>query len=140
MMILLAAAALATSLGADPAVAPPPPAPAPSTYNLERIVPRGEARTIAFYASLFPDCTAQGPVVIRLLTPPRHGRVTIETVQSFPQFVATSPLAECNTRKVPGKRMIYEGEEGYEGADAFRILVINADGTGYESDVKLSVR
>ncbi len=140
MMIRLAAA-LATSLGADPVAAPPPsPAPAPSLYSLERMVPRGEARAIAFYASLFPDCTAQGPVVIRLLTPPRHGRVTIEAAQSFPQFGASSPLAECNTRKVPGKRMVYEGEEGYEGADSFRILVINADGTGYESDVKVLVR
>ena len=139
MMIRLAAA-LATSLGAEPATPPAPAQPAPSAYTLERMVPRGEARAIAFYASLFPDCTAQGPVVIRLLTPPRHGRVTIEAAQSFPQYVASSPLAECNTRKVPGKRMIYEGEEGYEGADTFRILVINADGTGYESDVKVSVR
>lgn len=138
-MTIRLAAALATSLGANPVADPPPPSMA-SVYNLERIVPRGEARAIAFYASLFPDCTSQGPVVIRLLTPPRHGRVTIEAAQSFPQYVLSSPLAECNTRKVPGQRIVYEGEDGYEGADSFRILVINADGTGYESEVKVSVR
>jgi hypothetical protein len=137
IMIRLAAA-LATTLGGLPADPPPPPA--SSVFNLERTVPRGEARAIAFYSSLFPDCTSQGPVVIRLLTPPRHGRTTIEPVQSFPQYIASSPLAECNSRKVPGQRIVYEGEQGYEGVDSFRILVINADGTGYESEIKVSVR
>lgn len=132
------AAALATTFGAIPADPPPPPVQA--QFNLERTVPRGEARAIAFYSSLFPDCTSQGPVVIRLLSPPRHGQVTIEATQSFPQYIASSPLAECNTRKVPGQRIVYQGEEGYEGLDSFRILVINADGSGYESEIKVSVR
>ena len=132
------AAALATTLGALPADPPPPNASA--LFNLERVVPRGEARAIAFYSSLVPDCTSQGPVVIRLLAPPRHGKVAIEAAQSFPQDVSSSSLAECNTRKVPGQRIVYEGEAGYEGLDSFRILVINADGTGYESEVKVSVR
>lgn len=131
------AAILSAALATDPSAAPPEPQPA---FTLQRIVPRGEARTIGFYASLFPDCSSQGPVVIRMLTPPLHGRVTFESAQSFPQYAAGSPLAECNTRKVPGQRMIYEGKEGFEGLDSFRILVINADGIGYEADVKVAVR
>ncbi len=35
--------------------------------------------------------------------------------------------------------MTYAAEEG-EGLDTFRIFVINADGTGYESEVQVSVR
>lgn len=137
IMIRLAAA-LATTFGAIPADPPPPPA--QTVFNLERTVPREEARAIAFYSSLFPDCTSQGPVVIRLLSPPRHGKATIEAAQSFPQYIASSPLAECNAHKVPGQRIVYQGEEGYEGLDSFRILVINADGSGYESEIKVSVR
>ncbi|MGC5780692.1 hypothetical protein [Methylobacterium sp. NFXW15] len=137
MMIRLAAA-LATTLGADPSVGALPAA--SPVYDLERIVPCGEARTIAFYASLFPDCTPQGPVVIRVLSQPHHGKVTIETAQSFTSFVTSSPLAECNTRKVSGQKMVYQGAEGYEGVDSFRILVINPDGTGYESTVRIAVR
>jgi hypothetical protein len=132
------AAILATALATDPS-APARSEPQPA-FTLQRMVPRGEARTIGFYASLFPDCSTQGPVVIRMLTPPVHGRVTFENAQSFPQYAAGSPLAECNTRKVPGQRMVYQGHEGFEGADSFRILVINADGIGYEADVKVAVR
>ncbi|MCJ2012601.1 hypothetical protein [Methylobacterium sp. J-076] len=139
-MLTRLAAILATSLGGDPVTAAPGPVPATAAYGLQRMVPRGEARTIAFYASLFPDCSSQGPVVIRLLSQPRHGRVTVEEAQSFPQYAPSSPLAECNGRKVPGKRMVYQGEDGFEGLDSFRVLVINADGTGYESEVKVSVR
>lgn len=142
-MVVRLAALLAAPLAA-PLLAEPTSTsaaePAATAFTLQRMVPRGEARTIAFYTSLFPDCSSQGAVVVRLLTQPRHGRVTLEDAQSFPQYAAASPLAECNARKVPGRRMIYEGEAGYEGSDAFRVLVINADGTGYESDVQVSVR
>ncbi|GJE36300.1 hypothetical protein [Methylobacterium persicinum] len=137
-MLARSAILVATSLLADPTTAAPEPA--ATAFTLQRMVPRGEARTIAFYTSLFPDCSPQGPVVVRLLTQPRHGRVSLEDAQSFPLYAASSPLAECNAHKVPGRRMIYEGEAGYEGTDAFRVLVINADGTGYESDVQISVR
>lgn len=140
-MLSRSALALLAAFGSDPMASPAPPAEsAAATFNLERMVPKGEARTIAFYSSLFPDCSSQGPVVIRILRPPTHGTVTLEPAQSFPQYVSSSPLVECNSRKVPGKKMVYEGEEGYEGGDSFRILVINADGSGYESEVKISVR
>ena len=147
-MTLRPAAILLLALMAGPAAATPaaPEAPAPAEsetptlFPLLRIVPKGEARSIAFFASLFPDCSSEGAVVVRLLIPPKHGRATVEDASSFPRYEPTSPLAACSTRKVPGKRLVYEAEEKFEGADTFRILVINADGSGYESAIKVLVR
>ena len=117
-----------------------PPAPPPASFPLMRVVPKGEARTIAFFTSLFPDCSAQGPVVIRTLDQPRHGSIDLAPAESFPRYGPGSTLAACNARKVPGVKLTYTAEEGFEGIDAFRIFVINADGTGYESDVRVTVR
>lgn len=122
-----------------PASPPPPPQTIPN-FPLLRVVPKGEARAIAFYASLNPDCSVIGPVVVRTLTPPARGQLTVEAAESFPRYGPGSPLAACNGRKVPGTRLTYEPEAGFEGVDTFRLLVINADGSGYESDVKVSVR
>ncbi|WP_336489231.1 hypothetical protein [Methylobacterium nigriterrae] len=126
-----------------PAAPPAVPAPAPQTIPnipLLRVVPKGEARHIAFYTALNPDCSPIGPVVIRTLSQPRHGRLAFDMAESFPRYAPGSPLATCNSRKAQGQRMTYEPEDGFEGGDTFRILVINPDGIGYESDVKVSVR
>jgi hypothetical protein len=142
-MQLRLAAILAGSLAAGPALAEPAPPPqenSTAVFPLMRLVPKGEARTIAFYTNQFPDCSQEGPVVIRILAKPKHGKVAIEDAESFARYAPDSPMVACNTRKAPGKRMVYESEEGFEGLDTFRILVINSDGTGYESDVKVSVR
>ena len=148
----LAALALAGPAAAAPAdpippatLVPPPAQPhappaAPPSFPLMRVVPRGESRMIAFFTSLFPDCSSQGPVVIRTLDQPRHGTVAFAESDSFPRYGTGSPLVACNGRKVPGLKMTYTAEDGFEGLDTFRIFVINADGTGYESDVRVSVR
>lgn len=126
---------------ANPPASPPASDPqAIPTFPMHRVVPRGEVRAIGFFTSLYPDCSAIGPVVIRTLSPPQHGRVSFTTVDSFPRYGPSAPLAACNARKVPGTRMTYEPEEGFEGLDGFRLLVINADGTAAEYDAKVSVR
>lgn len=139
---------LALSETAPAAPTPAPALPAPSqpapqaipTFPLLRVVPTGEARAIAFFASLNPDCSVIGPVVIRTLSRPAHGRLMVEAADSFTRYGPSAPLAPCNSRKVPGTRLTYASEEGFEGLDTFRILVINADGSGYEADVRVSVR
>lgn len=125
---------------------PAPGSPAPGSpmpiqvFPMARVVPKGEARAIAFFAYLYPDCASQGPVVARILEPPRRGTVTFAPTESFPRYAPGSPLAPCNARKVPGLRMTYETEEGVEGLDTTRILTINPDGTAAEYAVKVWIR
>ncbi|MEA1834555.1 hypothetical protein U8607_20895 [Methylobacterium durans] len=151
---ILLAALLGTVAGrpawAEPAPAPAAPQPpagpqatapqAPPVLPLMRVVPKGEARSIGFFAALFPDCSSQGPIVVRLLAQPKHGTVSFSEADSFPRYAAGSPLAACNAKRVPGLKMVYESEEGFEGLDTYRIFLINPDGTGFESEVKVSVR
>lgn len=132
-----------------PAPTPPeasPAAPAPGGFPALpatpyfRVVPMNEARAIGFFTSLFPDCSVQGPVVARLVEAPKHGSVRFTAEASFPRYAPSSPLAACNARKVEGLKMIFEAAEGYEGIDAFRVLLINPDGSATTLDVKVSVR
>ncbi|MFH6786508.1 MULTISPECIES: hypothetical protein [Methylobacterium] len=131
-----------------PAPAPPeaPQAAAPNGFPAVpatpyfRVVPMNEARTIGFFTSLFPDCSAQGPVVARLVEAPKHGSVRFAAEPSFPRYAPGSPLAACNARKVEGLKMTFEAAEGYEGLDAYRILIIYPDGAATHLDVKVSIR
>lgn len=137
------AAASPPSPQAAPQTPPPAPQaaqPAPPVLPLMRVVPTGEARSIGFFAALFPDCSSQGPIVVRVLAPPKHGKVSFAQTDSFPRYAAGSPLAACNAKRVPGLKMVYEAEEGFEGLDTYRIFLINPDGTGFESEVRVSVR
>jgi hypothetical protein len=136
--VLLSGSALA---GAGESTTPAAvPEPAPPVFPMTRVVPKGEARTIGFFAALFPDCSTQGPTVVRLLAAPKHGKVDFAQAESFPRYAPGSPLAACNAKRVPGLKMIYEAEEGFEGTDTYRIFIINPDGTGFESEVRVSVR
>jgi hypothetical protein len=99
-----------------------------------------EARTIGFFTSLFPDCSSQGPVVARLVDGPKHGSVRFASEASFPRYSPGSPLASCNARKVEGLKMTFEAAEGYEGLDAYRVLIIYPDGSATNLDVKVSIR
>jgi hypothetical protein len=153
-LVLLAAAgapALAQP-AAPPAPAvpvPPPSAPRPTpptefpeltTTPLNRVVPVNEARTIAFFTALYPDCSTQGPLVARLVAKPEHGSVTFAQDQSFPRYSASSPFAPCNAKKAPGLKVTYEAAEGYEGLDRFLMLLIYPDGTAGQYDVRVSIR
>ncbi|TGD97998.1 hypothetical protein [Methylobacterium nonmethylotrophicum] len=120
--------------------APPGGFPTLNTTPYFRIVPMNEARTIGFFTSLFPDCASQGPVVARLLDAPKHGSVRFAAEASFPRYAPGSPLASCNARKVEGLKMTFEAAEGYEGLDAYRVLVIYPDGSATQLDVKVSIR
>ena len=110
----------------------------PTPYN--RMVPVGERRAIGFFASVFPDCSSQGPVVMRLVRKPLHGTITFEESTSFPRYSAGSPVAACNAKRAPGMRLNYEAAEGYEGPDTFRVLVIYPDGTASDLDGHVSIR
>jgi hypothetical protein len=134
-------AAHAVQVPAVPPTGGKPDAPMPiPVLPLTRVVPKGEARSIAFFAYLYPDCSSQGPVVARILEQPRHGSVTFDKIDSFPRYPTASPLASCNAKKVPGLRMTYETEENFEGFDTYRVLTINPDGSAAEYDLKVWVR
>jgi hypothetical protein len=127
----------------------PAPAPAPTVqptpsylnhYNFNRFVPSGEQRMINFYASIWPDCSSRGPVVGRITTPPQHGVLEFAPLDSFLFISATSSLAKCNDKKVPGLGVNYTSEPNYTGEDGADIFIIFPDGSAAESHYTIVVR
>jgi hypothetical protein len=118
----------------------PPSLPAPTPVHLNRFVPTGEERMVAFYPTLFIDCSSRGPTVGRITTKPQHGTIGLNQGESFAFYNPNSSLSACNNKKVPGLLISYKSEDGYIGEDTVGLLVIFADGSATQLDVLFLVR
>jgi hypothetical protein len=97
----------------------------PKPLRLNRFVPSGEERNIGFVVALFPDCTSRGMTVGRVLKPPAHGTMTFAAAESFSSYLATSRLASCNDKKLPGLNIVYKSDDGYLGEDGPEIFLVS---------------
>jgi hypothetical protein len=121
----LAVSALTHPVAAQEAPPPVPPASIPDLrpVNLNRFVPTAEERTVAFYSSLFPDCSSKGPIVGRLTTKPEHGTLNFVPTDSFPFYGSASTLAACAASGSPVRMGGFpEGEARAQAADAIGVL------------------
>jgi hypothetical protein len=141
-VLALAMSALTHPVAAQEAPPPVPPASIPDLrpVNLNRFVPTAEERTVAFYSSLFPDCSSKGPIVGRLTTKPEHGTLNFVPTDSFPFYGSASTLAACNTKKVPGLNINYKSDNDYVGEDHATILLIFPDGFASQLQILFLVR
>ena len=129
--------------GSALAVAQPKPAPveagAPPQRPLERGALSGRIQSLDYYYDIKPDCTAEGPVEVRIVTPPAHGTLTVERGVDYPNFSRDNVRYECNRQEVPVVKIYYRSEAGYSGADSVAIDILYADGktrhTIYSVDV-----
>jgi hypothetical protein len=125
-----------------PAPTPAPPAklPDPPTVNFNRFVPTAEERSVAFYSSLFPDCSSKGPLVARITGKPQHGTLNFVPENSFPSYGTASTLAVCNNKKVPGLHINYKSDDDYVGEDQATVLLIFPDGFASQLHILFLVR
>jgi hypothetical protein len=121
-----------------PAAPPKPPELRP--VPLSRFVPSAEERTIAFYSSLFPDCSSKGAIVGRILDKPGHGALSFVPTDSFPSYGTASTLAVCNNKKVPGINITYKSDDSYVGEDQASVLLIFPDGFASQLQILFLVR
>lgn len=119
--------------------APPTPA-LPKPVNVTRFVPTGEGRTIGSVTALNPDCSSRGPIVARVVEKPAHGDVTFENGDIFPNYVQTSPLVACNSKRTPGLMINYRSEQDFIGQDNMKLFLIFPDGSGVQWDYMLIVK
>jgi hypothetical protein len=118
-----------------------PPAPAlPKPISVTRFVPSGEGRTIGSVTALNPDCSSRGPTVGRVVEKPAHGEVSFEIGDIFPNYVQTSPLFACNSKRAPGLMINYRSEQDFIGQDNMKIFLIFPDGSGAQWDYMLIVK
>jgi len=78
---------------------------------------------VGFFTSIRPDCTAGQLPVIRLITPPAHGKVTV----TRGRLQATN-LKQCLGADLPAFVALYRSAPDYIGRDTFTIEVVGANG------------
>ena len=101
------------------------PAPTPDSSSAPRTMARtivnGERQRIDFYVALNPDCTPQGYVTARIVTPPVHGELTTERGVDYPNYPKENQRYQCNLKKSPLINVYYKSNPGYVGADTATI-------------------
>jgi hypothetical protein len=101
----------------------PAPIPASSSapQTMVRTIVSGERQRIDFYVALNPDCTPQGYVTVRIVTPPVHGELTTERGVDYPNYPKANQRYQCNLTKSPLINVYYKSNPGYVGADSATI-------------------
>jgi hypothetical protein len=105
-----------------------------------RTVIAGKPFKLFSAVSTNPDCSAAGDIVIRVVSPPSNGRVSIARGGVFPSFPPSNVRSECNRRRVPGTIAIYTAQRGYTGPDSVSLEVIYPSGHVRQGSYSLMVR
>jgi hypothetical protein len=104
----------------------------------DKVVASGRPLQLYFAYATNPDCTSAGAVVVRVVQPPEHGRVSIRQTGVFPNFPPSNPRNVCNRRRVPGVQAIYTSQRGYIGPDLVVLEALFPAGRGVS--VRLPIR
>jgi hypothetical protein len=109
------------------------------SWQVERVVPKGEKRRLGFFVHLYPDCTSRGAIIVKLTGKPKSGTVTFEEIETFPYPFTHEDYKKCNTEKVPGTAVSYDPNPDFTGTDAFSGTVIYSNGQARKFEIKVSV-
>src|SRR5262245_25794930 len=75
------------------------------------------------FATVRQDCTAGPLPVVRLVTPPTHGKVTMKQGR-----LRATNLKQCLGVEVPAFVAIYRSAKDFVGQDVFTVEVVGAEG------------
>jgi hypothetical protein len=93
-----------------------------------RVVPAGEARQLAFFTSLNPDCSADGNLTVRIAKQASHGNVAVDRGLGYTAYGRGDQRYVCNLTPEEGYRISYLSNDGYVGDDLFEIEVFSPAG------------
>ena len=123
--------------GTQPQAAPTTSSSGPRTMSLTTAP--GARLRVAFETALNPDCSPLGETVVRIVTPPAHGTVTVESGKGFTAYASTNQRYHCNEKSTPGKFIYYKSSPVYAGSDTLTYQAIYPNGTSQQDVVNLSV-
>ncbi len=96
-----------------------------NAQGIVKIMASGSVLNLSNFASVNPDCTSKGKTVVRIVSGPAHGSITL---REGPVFSFFPRLPNCNSRKVPGVGVMYRPERGFVGTDSVSLDVIYPSG------------
>jgi hypothetical protein len=127
MMHLCKITAVAGILFAAGCTVAPPPANPGMSEVLYRGAHSGERAEIYYSMSLTPKCESMGNPDIRVVSYPRHGSVSIEHGEHYPNFGKDNVRAACNANLAPGVLVFYQSSQDFHGKDSFSVKVLSPD-------------
>jgi hypothetical protein len=113
---------------------------APRTIEIRRTIAADHELRLDFLSSINPDCTSIGFATVRVVEPPKHGRITIENGTGFTTFPASNPRAECNKRRSEGVAVTYAPGPGFIGTDSVDLETIFASGDLRKQHYAIEIR
>lgn len=96
-----------------------------NAQGIVKIMASGSVLNLSNFASVNPDCTSRGKTVVRIVSGPAHGSITLRAGPAFSFFPR---LPNCNSRKVPGVAVMYRPERGFVGTESVSLDVIYPSG------------
>jgi hypothetical protein len=106
------------------------------TQTIERQV-KGKPDTninAGIFTTLRRDCTAGPLPVVRLVTPPAHGKVTVKQGR-----LRATNLKQCLGTDLPAFIAIYRSVQDFTGQDLFTLEVIGAGGKSQIQRITVTV-
>lgn len=98
-------------------------------------VSAGASTRLGYYGAAAKACSPEPPPTIDVVTPPKHGELSIRTGS-----LTTNRLTSCPGLKLPVEIIFYSAHTGYTGPDTVVFKVKSAQGTesawSYSIDVK----
>jgi hypothetical protein len=86
------------------------------------------------FTSIKRDCTAGPLPVVRLVTPPAHGKVTVKQGR-----LRATNLKQCLGMDLPAFIAIYRSAQDFIGQDLFTLEVIGAEGKSQIQRITVTV-
>src|ERR1700730_16906783 len=123
--------------GQNPAASAPKPA---QPVELVRAVAADQKLRLDFLYSINPDCSSIGFSTVRIIEPPKNGRLTVKNGAGFTNFPQGNPRFECNKRRSDGVVLQYEPNPGFSGTDSLTVDVVFASGSSSQRHYAIGVK
>jgi hypothetical protein len=89
---------------------------------------------VGIFTSIHKDCTAGPLPVVRLISPPAHGKITVKQGR-----LRATNLKECLGAELPAFVAIYRSAGDFIGQDVFTLEVIGAGGKAQFQRITVTV-
>ncbi|MER9166202.1 hypothetical protein NKI12_02285 [Mesorhizobium australicum] len=110
-----------------------------NSKTLKRTALSGKEISVYDGASVNPDCSNAGPVDLKAVSGPSHGKISIVNAKTFPHFTKSNIRWKCDFRKVDGIKVLYRSQPGFKGQDQIDLSVHTYDGVSYSVTINLKV-
>lgn len=95
---------------------------------------------VDFLYDLNPDCSPIGVPAVRIVGPPKNGRLVIENGPGFPKFGETNPRFKCNDQRVGGSVVSYISNPGFVGVESITLEITYPEGRSRQRRYAIEVK